>query len=148
MAAPFAVCFIGASYPIPADQFEQAGPTQFVLDVVTKVSPQFTNLKEVALFLTAPNAMDASMALGLYIKVGNGEWQYRGCVHAAHPSEAMPLVWPEVPEGTTEAPAGTVLVGALRRLLLCEISCTCSWRGPRCLKVHLRHEGTVFVGAL
>jgi hypothetical protein len=114
MSAPFAVCFIGCSFPIPGEQFTCAGPNQFVLDVVSLVKPQFWDLKEVALFLTTPNVLDATMALGLYIKVGTGEWQYRGCVHAGHPSEAMPLVWPEVPVGVTEVPAGSVLVGVTR----------------------------------
>lgn len=113
MPAPFAVCFIGHSFPIPGDSFTPAGPTQVVLDVVTAITPQFWNLKEVALFLTAPNALDAHLGLGMYVKIGNGDWLYRGCVHAAHPSEAMPLVWPEVPEGITEVAPGTVLVGEL-----------------------------------
>jgi protein Hikeshi len=111
MPAPFAVCFIGHSYPIPGDFFTAAGPAQVVLDVVTSVTPQFWNLKEVALFLTTPNALDQSLALGLYVKIANGDWQYRGCVHAGHPSEAMPLVWPDIPEGVTQAPPGSVLVG-------------------------------------
>jgi hypothetical protein len=109
--APFAVCFVGHSYPIPSERFTQTGPTQFVIDVVTMVKPQFWELKEVVLFLTAPNSMDAAMGLGLYIKLGDGEWQYRGAVHAGHPSEAMPLVWPEVPAGITQGTPGAVLVG-------------------------------------
>ena len=112
MSAPFAVCFIGSSYPIPGDQFTAAGPSQLVLDVVAKVNPQFWELKEVALFLTAPSVLDVGTGLGLYIKVGAGEWQYRGCVHGQHPSEAMPLVWPEIPPGVTGGPPGGVLIGA------------------------------------
>jgi protein Hikeshi len=112
MSVPFAVCFVGNSYPIPGEQFTQAGPTQYVLDVVSVVSPQFWSLKEVVLFLTAPNVLDAQTGLGLYIKCGAGEWQYRGCVHATHPSEAMPLVWPDLPQGLEQGPPGSVLLGA------------------------------------
>lgn len=109
MTAPFAVCFIGNSYPIPASSFTQAGPTQYVLDIVTTVTPQFWDLKEVTLFLTAPNVLDPTMGLGLYIRVGSGEWQYRGCVHSSHPSESMPLVWPDLPQGPVTP--GMVQVG-------------------------------------
>lgn len=111
MPAPFAVCFIGHSYPIPGETFTSAGPRQAVLDVVSTVTPQFWNLKEVALFLTTPGALDPTLGLGLYIKVANGEWQYRGCVHGSHPSEAMPLVWPEIPEGVVQGTPGAVLIG-------------------------------------
>ena len=114
MPATFAVCFIGSSFPIPGDSFTQAGPSQVVLDVVTTITPQFWDLKEVALFLTAPNVLDANLALGLYVKVGNGEWQYRGCVHNSHPSEAMPLVWPDIPSSVSEVLPGSVLVGECR----------------------------------
>lgn len=82
-----------------------------VLDVCTSVSPDFDSLKEVILFLTVPNVLDASMAFGLYVKVGTSAWLYRGCVHATHPSEAMPLSWPglgQVPPGP-----GAVQIGAL-----------------------------------
>ena len=111
MPASFAVCFIGSSFPIPGDSFAQAGPSQVVLDVVTTITPQFWDLKEVALFLTAPNVLDPNLALGLYVKVGNGEWEYRGCVHNSHPSEAMPLVWPDIPSSASEVLPGSVLVG-------------------------------------
>lgn len=111
MSAPFAVCFIGSSFPIPGDSFTQAGANQLVLDVVSSITPRFWDLKEVALFLTAPNVLDSHLALGLYVKVGNGEWQYRGCVHNSHPSEAMPLVWPDVPVNASEVTPGSVLVG-------------------------------------
>lgn len=62
-----------------------------VLDVCTMVKPQCWELKEVALFLNTPNSLDPSMALGLYVKAGESEWLYRGCVHNGHPSEVMPL---------------------------------------------------------
>ena len=38
-----------------------------------------------------PNSLDPSAALGLYLKLGNGEWLYRGCIHNGHPTEVMPL---------------------------------------------------------
>lgn len=52
---------------------------------------QYWELKEVALFLTAPNTLDPSLALGLYLQCGSSGWLYRGCVHNGHPSEVMPL---------------------------------------------------------
>ncbi|KAJ9514085.1 hypothetical protein QJQ45_002197 [Haematococcus lacustris] len=62
-----------------------------LLDVCTSVSPEYWNLKEVALFLTAPNVLDPALAVGLYVRTGASEWVYRGCCHAGHPSEVMPL---------------------------------------------------------
>ena len=112
--APFALCFIGQSFPIPYEVFTCTSPTQYVLDVVTTVTSQVSDLKEVALFLTSPGVLDPSMGLGLYIKAGSGDWQYRGCVHTGHPSEAMPLCWgPDVSKMCPTAP-GTALIGALR----------------------------------
>lgn len=61
-----------------------------VLDV-TVVNPAYEELKEVALFLTAPGAMDPQFGVGLYVSVGGSEWSYRGYVGSAHPSEVMPL---------------------------------------------------------
>lgn len=54
-------------------------------------SPPLPIMTQVALFLTAPNTLDPSLALGLYVKCGTSEWLYRGCVHSGHPSEVMPL---------------------------------------------------------
>lgn len=62
-----------------------------VLDVVASVSPEYWELKEAALFLSTPGALPADAALGLYVRAGASEWLYCGCVHAGHPSEAMPL---------------------------------------------------------
>ena len=38
-----------------------------------------------------PQTLDPSAAVGLYVKLGGGEWLYRGCVHNGHPTEVMPL---------------------------------------------------------
>lgn len=62
-----------------------------MLDVVATVSPEYWELKEAVLFLTTPGSLPANAALGLYVKAGPSEWLYRGAVHGAHPSEAMPL---------------------------------------------------------
>jgi len=50
-----------------------------VLDVCSLVKPQYWELKEVALYLASPNALDPSLALGLYVKSAASDWQYRGC---------------------------------------------------------------------
>jgi hypothetical protein len=62
-----------------------------VLDVCTAVQPNYWCLKEISMFLMAPNSLDPAMGLGLYLKIGPSEWLYRGCVHNAHPTEVMPL---------------------------------------------------------
>ena len=65
--------------------------TPQVLDVCVSVLPSYWDLKEVSLFLMAPNRLDSAAALGLYVKVGPSDWLYRGCVHNGHPTEVMPL---------------------------------------------------------
>eukprot|EP00983_Pelagomonas_calceolata_P072100 1151550-Pelagomonas_calceolata.AAC.1 len=43
-----------------------------------QVLPTYWELKELTLFLTQPNILDPSLALGLYLKIGNSnEWLYR-----------------------------------------------------------------------
>lgn len=58
---------------------------------VTAVNPSYEDLKEVALFLAAPGALDPQFGIGLYVSVGGSDWSYRGYVGSAHPSEVMPL---------------------------------------------------------
>jgi len=48
----------------------------------------------VCLFLSAPNALPPQAGLGLYVSVGGQDWQYRGCVSNARPSDAFPVRWP------------------------------------------------------
>lgn len=66
-----------------------------VLDVLNTVSPDYQKLEEISLFLLQPGSLDAGAALALYVSVGGAEWQYRGYVSSSHPSEVMPLQWPE-----------------------------------------------------
>jgi hypothetical protein len=92
MAQPlFGTFFVGNSFPITSANLTQVDPTHWVLDVCSLVRPDYWELKEVALFLVAPNTLDPAAALGLYVKAGPSEWLYRGCVHNGHPSEVMPL---------------------------------------------------------
>lgn len=113
MAAPlFGVFFVGHSYPVTSANFTQVDATHWVLDVCTSVLPNFWDLKEVALFLLQPNSLEPSAALGLYVKCGGADWDYRGCVHNGHPSDVMPLQWPLPAGATGMAPAaGAVQVG-------------------------------------
>ncbi|GAX77366.1 hypothetical protein CEUSTIGMA_g4812.t1 [Chlamydomonas eustigma] len=86
---PFFGCFfVGHSYPVYSNiGFQQVDNTHW------------------------PNSLDQVSALGLYIKVGCSDWQYRGCVHNGHPTEVMPLQWP-VSESNTPAPSpGLVQIG-------------------------------------
>ena len=39
------------------------------------------------------------MGLALYVSIGGADWAYRGFVSNQHPSEVMPLSWPEPPGG-------------------------------------------------
>lgn len=107
----FGLCFLGASYPIPASGLQQVDATHYVLDVCSVVKPDYSELKEVALFLTSPPP-DPSMAVALYVRSGQSEWLYRGAVHAGHPSDALPLQWPRGADGELAAPGpGAAQVG-------------------------------------
>lgn len=54
---------------------------------------------QVALFLTQANVLPPGMGLALYVSIGGADWAYRGFVSNQHPSEVMPLSWPEAPGG-------------------------------------------------
>lgn len=75
-----------------------------VLDVTSTVAPQHTDLKELALFLTAPNSLPLDAALGLYVSVGGSDWSFRGYIANTHPSDVVPLSWPDP---ANEAGAGS-----------------------------------------
>lgn len=65
-----------------------------------------------ALFLAQPGALDPHLAVGLYVRATTTEgWQYRGCVHGAHPSEVMPLQWPHVDAQNVAPGPGVAQVG-------------------------------------
>jgi len=91
--------------------FTRVDVTHWVLDVCTTISPQYQDLKEACLFLTQPGILDPSMAVELYVRCGNGEWIYRGCVHCAHPSETLPLQWPTPESGVLPQGPGAVQIG-------------------------------------
>ena len=77
---------------------------------VSNVTPNYKDLQEVSLFLVQNGALDSSLALGLYISIGGAEWQYRGYVSSSHPSEVMPLSWPEQDQPIAVGP-GTIQLG-------------------------------------
>lgn len=109
MSAPvFGVFFVGKSFPITnAQGFVSVDQSHWVLDVIGTVTPNFTDLKEVSLFLLQPNSLPADMGLALYVSLGGTDWAYRGFVSNSHPTEVMPLQWPQPPAlgGPPPAPA-------------------------------------------
>ncbi|KAL4421725.1 hypothetical protein ABPG77_002341 [Micractinium sp. CCAP 211/92] len=102
---PFAIFFTGKSYPIPANSFAQADATHWVFDATATVVPDYRELKEVAIFLTQPNVLPPDVGLALYVSIGGADWSYRGFVSNAHPSDVLPLSWPE-PQDPLLAPPG------------------------------------------
>ena len=118
----FSLCFLGSSFPIPSSSFTQVDATHSALDCFTALGPvPLSKLKDVCLFLSTPNSITQDAALGLYIKMLDGEWAYRGCIHAGHPSSAMSLSWP-VSEDQLDIPlnAGVAMIGiALEPLAEC-----------------------------
>ena len=109
---PFAVIFTGESYPITQAAFTPApAPGRWLLDVAA-VTPAWRSLKDVTLVLATPGALPPGAALALYVSLGGDAWQYRGAVTAAHPSDAVPLAWPE-PGAGGDAAARPVLGVAL-----------------------------------
>ncbi|KAK9842081.1 hypothetical protein WJX81_007612 [Elliptochloris bilobata] len=90
----FGALFIGHSFPIADSSFVRVDATHWVFDVGAVGPQSVLALKEVAVFLTQP-LPDAASALGVYVSVGGVEWHFRGYVANSHPSEVMPLQWPE-----------------------------------------------------
>lgn len=52
-------------------------------------------LKEVCLALVEPNSLPPDAALALYVAIDGQHWIFRGFVSNEHPSDVMPLSWPE-----------------------------------------------------
>ncbi|GMH32587.1 hypothetical protein BSKO_00421 [Bryopsis sp. KO-2023] len=89
--AAFGMCFIGQSTAISSQIFQQVDPTHWVLEVGDKFQ-NLSEVKDIVLFLTAPDSLGPDKGLGLYVKTGSvSDWGYRGFVSSAHPSEVIPL---------------------------------------------------------
>jgi len=99
--ALFGALVVGA-YPVPQASFTQQDATHWTLDT-RLLTPDYAALKEVALFLTQPGGLDNTAGLSLYVSVAGSDWQYRGSVHGARPSDVFPLDWP-----SAEAPAASL----------------------------------------
>eukprot|EP00887_Chlorella_sp_A99_P006703 scaffold3.g6703.t1 len=110
MAQAFGLFFVGLTPPLaPGAGIVQTDPTHWVLDVASLAggswAAAYRELKEVALFLTAPNALPPDAALALYVSTtGGSSWGFRGCITNAHPSEVLPLSFPAPEEGAPLAP--------------------------------------------
>ncbi|KAG7672601.1 hypothetical protein Ndes2526B_g08876 [Nannochloris sp. 'desiccata'] len=95
--ALFAACFPTKSCAIPNTAWTQVDATHWLLDVTSTVSQQHTDLKEICFFLTAPNSLPPDAALALYVSVGGSDFSFRGYIANTHPSEVLPLSWPDPP---------------------------------------------------
>jgi hypothetical protein len=118
----FGLCFLGSSFPIPSTSFTPVSSTHSALDVSTALGPvSLSKVKDVCLFLNSPNAIASDVALALYIKLGDNEWAYRGCVHAGQPSAAMSLLWPasEEQQSLSLIPSAALIGIALEPLSEC-----------------------------
>lgn len=117
MAAPgsvaplFGVNFVGNSFPVFEPALTRVDQTHWVLDVCTSVLHNYWELKELMVFLVQPGMLPPDMALGVYVKTGLSEWVYRGCVHAGHPSEVMPIQWPQPDSGPVPPGPGAAQIG-------------------------------------
>lgn len=98
---PFELFFVGASRFV-GQHCIATDPTHWVLDVGA-LSPNLAALKELSISLLPTTVLDPAAAIGIYVKHGVG-WSYRGMIHNGHPSEVIPLQWPE-PD--TPLPAGS-----------------------------------------
>lgn len=99
----FGVFFSGKTCLIGDSVFRQVDPTHFVLDVTSTLAGiPHTDLKELAIFLTRPNALPPDAALAMYVSVGGALWSFRGYISNSHPSDVLPLSWPEP---SSDAPA-------------------------------------------
>lgn len=58
----------------------------------------FHTLREVAFFLIQPNSLPPDAALALYVSTNGMDWSFRGFISNQHPSEVLPLAWPDPSE--------------------------------------------------
>ncbi|KDD76521.1 hypothetical protein H632_c196p2 [Helicosporidium sp. ATCC 50920] len=78
----FGVVFVGRTPPLPNSVFLQKDGTHWVLDA-TSLHPQgYTELKDVCLFLTHPEAVPENVALALYVSVAEAAAK-EGCKRGA-----------------------------------------------------------------
>ena len=97
----FGVVLVGKSFSITSDQFTRVDELRWILDVRQAVCFDYTQLKEVCIFLLHHGAIADNMALGVYVTAHGSEFEYRGAVSNSNPSASLSLQWP------TKGPAGT-----------------------------------------
>lgn len=96
----FGVVFVRKSFVIGSDSFTRADQTHWTLDVGRTAGGSYQDVRDVCLFIPEGNLLDNNSALVLYVQAGSSNWNYRGSVSNATPSEVFPLQWPLNPDGT------------------------------------------------
>lgn len=93
----FAIFFSGKSCLIGDNAFTQVDPTHYVLDLASFGAslPPPSELHDVGIMLLKPNALPPDAAVSLYVSTGGSNWSFRGYISDTHPSDVLPLSWPD-----------------------------------------------------
>jgi hypothetical protein len=123
----FGIIFVRRSFVISSDRFTQVDATHWVLDLAALVGPAFVDVRDVCLFVPDGGLLPPDAGLSLHVRAGAGDWEYRGCVSNATPSDVFPTAWP-LGEGAPLSAFVGVTVEPLAELLNREATAVASRR--------------------
>lgn len=123
----FGIIFVRRSFVISSDRFTQVDATHWVLDLAALVGPAFVDVRDVCLFVPDGGLLPPDAGLSLHVRAGAGDWEYRGCVSNATPSDVFPTAWP-LGEGAPLSAHVGVTVEPLAELLNREATAVASRR--------------------
>ena len=97
----FGAVFVRRSFVIPSTAMVKVDNTHWTLDMRQIVGgASYGDVRDVCLFITEGNLLDDNSALALYVQAGTSDWEYRGCVRNALPSEVFSMKWPTQSDGS------------------------------------------------
>ncbi len=90
----FGIIFVRRSFVIGSEAFTQVDATHWVLDLTQLVGAAFADVRDVCLFVPGGGLLPPDAGLALHVRAGNSDWEYRGAVSNATPSDVFPTAWP------------------------------------------------------
>lgn len=95
----FGFLFPNRSYPMDASNCVQIDTTRWVLDMSVFVGQEYSQVKEICVFLVSEVVFPPGKALAVYAQSPGSQFQYCGAVDIRCPSAVLSLLWPSVGGG-------------------------------------------------
>lgn len=95
----FSFLFPNRSYPMDASNCVQIDTTHWVLDMSVFVGEDYSQVKEICVFLASEVVFPPGKALAVYAQSPGSQFQYCGAVDIRCPSAVLSLLWPSVGGG-------------------------------------------------